>query len=146
MAKKTAADHYDDYENIVLTEGQFGYSAAELLCSDKEGVLVYRDCAIAPEAKEITLHLLSKNGCKVEVLINGKTAGSWQGETRTYVKHPRPVMGPLMVKDTEERIAGWKPVYADVKVELTHDIQDGQRPSELALQMTGDVKLCYFKM
>ena len=28
MSKKTAADHYDDYENIVLTEGQFGYSGS----------------------------------------------------------------------------------------------------------------------
>lgn len=146
MTRKTAADHYDDYENIVLTEGQFGYSAAELLCPEKEGVLVYRDCAITPETKEITLHLMSRNGCKIEVLIDGKAAGSWQGETRTYVKHPRPVMGPLMAKDTEERIAGWTPVYADVEVELTHDIRDGQKPSELTLRMTGDVKLCYFSM
>lgn len=145
MTKKIAADHYDDYENIVLTQGQFGYSAAELLCPEKEGVLVYRDCAITPDTKEIFLHLLSEKGGTIEVLINGKTAGSWQGETRTYVKNPRPVMGPLMAKDTEERIAGWKPVYADVKVELTHDIQDGQVPSELTIRMTGDVKLCYYK-
>ena len=55
-------------------------------------------------------------------------------------------MGPLMAKDTEERIAGWKPVYSDVEVELTHDIRDGQKPSELTLRMTGDVKLCYFSM
>lgn len=129
----------------MLTQGQFGYSAAELLCPDKEGILIYRDCAIAPDTKEISLHLWSEKGGKVEVLIDGKTAGSWQGETRTYVKNPRPVMGPLMIKDTEERIASWKPVYADVKVELTHDIRDKQTPSELMIRMTGDVKLCYYK-
>ncbi|MCM1174942.1 MAG: glycoside hydrolase family 3 C-terminal domain-containing protein [Blautia sp.] len=146
MTKKTAADHYDDYENIVLTQGQFGYSAAALLRPEKEGLLVYRDCAVSPETKEMTLHLLSEEDGKVEVLLDGKPAGSWQGETRTYVKNPRPVMGPLMVKDAEERIAGWKPVYADVKIELTHEIQDGQIPAELTLRLMGDVKLCYFKM
>lgn len=155
MSKKTAADHYDDYENIVLTEGQFGYSAAELSDPDKEGVLIYRDCAIAADAKEITLHLLSEKGCKVDVLIDGKPAGSWQGETRTYVRNPRPVMGPLMVKDTEERIASWKSVYADVKIGLTHMISESQssdengsagQASELTIRMTGDVKLCYYKI
>lgn len=155
MTRKTAADHYDDYENIVLTEGQFGYSAAELLNPDKEGILIYRDCAIAPDAKEITLHLLSEKGCKVEVLIDGKSAGSWQGETRTYVRNPRPVMGPLMVKDMEERIAGWKSVYADVKIELAchageDNVSEGnlsvEKSSELMIRMTGDVKLCYYNM
>lgn len=159
MSRKTAADHYDDYENIVLTEGQFGYSAATLLCRDKEGVLVYRDCAISPEAKEITLHLLSEKGGGVEILIDGKAAGSWRGETRTYVKNPRPVMGPLMVKDTEERIAGWKPVYADVKIELRNDFEEKfseekdskeksfkEKRSELVIRMTGDVKLCYYRI
>ncbi len=155
MSKKTAADHYDDYENIVLTEGQFGYSAAELSDPDKEGVLIYRDCAIAADAKEITLHLLSEKGCKVDVLIDGKPAGSWQGETRTYVRNPRPVMGPLMVKDTEERIASWKSVYTDVKIGLTHMISESQssdengsagQASELTIRMTGDVKLCYYKI
>ncbi len=146
LSKKTAADHYDDYENIVLTQGQFGYSAAEPLCPEKESVLVYRDCAVAPDAKEMVLHLLSEKGCKVEVLIDGKTVGSWQGDTRTYVRNPRPVMGPLMIPDTEARIAGWKPVYADVKIDLTHDTKEKQAPSELIIRMTGDVRLCYYRM
>ncbi|MCM1386785.1 MAG: glycoside hydrolase family 3 C-terminal domain-containing protein [Bacillus sp. (in: Bacteria)] len=146
MTAKTAADHYDDYENIVLTKGQFHYSAAQVLCPEKEGVLIYRDCAIMPETKEIILHLCSEKGGAVEVLVDGEKAGSWQGETRTYVKNPRPVMGPLMRKDTEERIASWKPVYADVRVELSQGKKTGQTPVELTIKMDGDVKLCYFRL
>ena len=64
-------------------------------------------------------------------------------------------MGPLMVKDTEERIASWKSVYADVKIGLTHMISESQssdengsagQASELTIRMTGDVKLCYYKI
>ena len=146
MKNKTRADHYDDYENIILTEGQFGFCAATLWNSGQEGVLCYRDCEIEDELKEITLHLMSEAGGSVEVVINGKTVGNWQGDTRTYEANPRPIMGPMMIKDAKERINTWKPVYADVKIPLAYDAKaDQEKPVELEIRLSGDIKLCYFK-
>ncbi|MCM1154529.1 MAG: glycoside hydrolase family 3 C-terminal domain-containing protein [Roseburia sp.] len=157
LTVKTAADHYDDYENIVLIEGQFGYSAATLADAQKEGLLCYRDCKIESGAKEISLHLRSERGAKVEVLIDGKLAGKWSGDTRTYVEHPHPVMGPVMMKDAEARIDSWPVVYADVKIPLALDNEaacgegsahsacaEDAACSELTIRLSGDVKLCYF--
>lgn len=150
MKKKTAADHYDDYENIILTEGQFGFPAAALSDPKRDGVLYYRDCMIESGTKAIYLHMMSEEGGEAEILINGKSVGSFKGETRTYVQNARPLMGPMMKKDAEERIATWNPVYADVKIDLTHsedDKKEGQNVSaELAIRLTGDMKLCYFYM
>lgn len=147
LRKKTPADHYDDYENIILAEGQFGFSAAALCDPEKEGVLYYRDCNWEEGMNELTLHLLSEKGGRVEVLINGGTAGSWQGDTRTYVDRPHPVMGPLMEKEAQERIDSWKPVYADVKVKLKDCVQAGQScTAELEIRLSGDIRFCYFQM
>lgn len=144
---KTPADHYDEYENIVLIEGQFGFSAATLLDSQKEGVLCYRDCKIEEGMKEISLHLMSERGAQIEVLINGKTVGSWSGDTRTYVAKSHPVMGPLMIKDAEERINSWPCVYTDVKIPVSCIVKEGEsRNVNLELRFSGDVKLCYFQM
>lgn len=163
LKTKTAADHYDDYENIILTKGQFGFSAATLSNPQKEGILCYRDCIMESDTKEITLHMMSERGAQVEVLINGKTAGKWSGDTRTYVARPHPVMGPLMVRDAEERISSWPTVYADVKIPLTFEEESvridtsdkksaptgsvGEKvPAELTIRLSGDVKMCYFTL
>lgn len=147
LQQKVKADHYDDYENIVLTEGQFGFSAATLWNPDKTGILYYRDCEMEDEVKEITLHLMSEAGGEVEIVINGETAGNWQGDTRTYEANPRPIMGPVMIKDAEARINTWRPVYADVKIPLTYDVKAHQgQAAELEIRLSGDIKLCYFKV
>lgn len=147
LEQKTGADHYDDYENMILTEGQFGYAAAAPLHEDREGILYYRDCQLEYGMEEITLHMMSQNGVRVEILMNGEKVGSWQGDTRTYVENPRPAMGPLMLPETEERIASWPCVYADVKIPVSCIVKEGEcRNVNLELHFSGDVKLCYFQM
>ena len=141
---KIPADHYDDYENVILTKGQFGFSAATLSDPQKEGCLCYRDCKIEAETKELTLHLRSEKGAQIEIWINGEKAGAWSGDTRTYVARPHPVMGPMMMKDAQERIASWPVVYADVKVPLAYESKAGkEEPAEIMIRMSGDVRLCY---
>ena len=145
LKKKIRADHYDEYENIVLVEGQFGFSAATLSDPKQEGILCYRDCEIEAGNNELILHLMSESDGQVEVLINGKCVGCWKGETRTYVERPHPIMGPMMVKEAEMRIATWKPVYADVQVKLEGcDKETGA--AELTIKLSGDIRLCYFQM
>lgn len=150
MKKKIPADHYDDYENIVLTEGQFGFSAATLLNSEQDGILCYRDCKMDPDTKAIYLHMMSKEGSAVEILINDKAVGYFKGDTRTYVQNVRPVMGPMMIREAGERIASWNSVYTDVKIDLAYDMADKKeeknKPVELKIRLSGDIKLCYFYM
>ena len=109
--------------------------------------MCYRDCKIEEGMKEISLHLMSGHGAQIEVLINGKIVGSWSGDTRTYVAKPHPVMGPLMIKDAEERINSWPCVYTDVEIPVSCVVKEGEsRNVNLELHFSGDVKLCYFQM
>lgn len=149
MEKKISADHYDDYENIILTEGQFGFSAVTLPEKEQEGILYFRDCLIEEGATDAFFHLMSEKGGSLELLIDKKTVGKWQGDTRTYVQTPHPQMGGRMAKEAGERIKIWKPVYADVRVALAQDEKARQtqaiRPAEVEIRISGDIKLCYFR-
>lgn len=146
MKKKISADHYDDYENIILTEGQFGFPAATLLDLKQDGILCYRDCMIESGMKTIYLHMMSEEGGLAEILVGGKSVGYYKGDTRTYVQNVRPLMGPMMFKEAEERIASWNPVYTDVKIDLSYEAVDKNEPVELKIRLSGDIKLCYFYM
>lgn len=146
MSRKVSADHYDDYENIDLAEGQFGYTAVKPLDEEGQGSLIYRDCVMEPETTAMTLHLLSVKGGKAELLIDGQSVGKWQGDTRTYVQKPHAQMGAKMEQETIERMKTWNPVYADVKIELLQDVKAYlSHPVELTICISGDIKLCYFR-
>lgn len=119
MEERTAADHYDDYENIYLTEGEFGFSAAAVLEKEKRGILVYRDCKILPEQKYIILHLMSGEKGSIEVCINGKSAAAFEGETG---------------------------IYKDIRLELEYDPEELAETSVLEIRISHEVKLCYFRI
>ena len=154
LTVRVAADHYDDYENIVLTEGQFGYCAAALSDPKKDGVLCYRDCLLGENPVAINLHLMSQQGGSAEVLINGNSAASWQGDTSHYLQNPPQPMDEKGHREAIEREKTWKTVYADVKLALPDDIvgkaANGQgteiSPCTLTIRLTGDIRLCYFKI
>lgn len=119
MEERTAADHYDDYENIYLTEGEFGFSAAAVPEKKKSGILVYRDCKILPEQKYIILHLMSGEKGSIEVCINGKSAAAFEGETG---------------------------IYKDIRLELEYDPEELAETSVLEIRINHEVKLCYFRI
>lgn len=176
LSRRIKADHYDDYEHIVLSEGQFGFTAAEPL-PGQEGSLYYRDCSINPEARAVCLHLLSVQGGHLELLLKRGTAGNrqdaedrqgggskqcgdnwqsvgcWQGDTRTYSQVPQAPMSAKAAEETMARIATWKPVYTDVRIPLNdtaagilEELHDTKTPAELAIRLSGDIKLCYFRV
>lgn len=119
MEERTAADHYDDYENIYLTEGEFGFSAAAVLEKEKRGILVYRDCKILPGQKYIILHLMSSEKGSIEVCINGKSAAAFEGKTG---------------------------IYKDIRLELEYDPEELAETSVLEIRISHEVKLCYFRI
>lgn len=145
MTERIAADHYDDYENISLEEGHFGYTAAALAQEEKEGLLVYRDCGFDEEFSVLSLHMKSEAGCKVEVYVDGECAGSWEGETRTCEHRSAPMMDRLGWQQVEMRNRRRKPIYEDIEIDLG-ECESLKPGAELKLRITGDIRLCYLKM
>lgn len=141
MRERTSADHYDEYENVLLTEGQFGYPAAALADEAREGVLIYRDADEASLCGRLTLHMMSARGCEIEVRIGGELAGTWAGDTRDYNSgRPFFVMDERMRADEARRIAMQTPQFADVEIPLSAKASEGA--AALELRMRGDVRLC----
>ncbi len=119
MEVRTAADHYDECENIMLTEGQFGYASVSPWKKEKTGRLIYRDCDLRPERKSLILHMKSGAEGKAEVYVNGKKAAFYEGETG---------------------------IYKDIRLELEGSDRLKEEPAAMEIRLTGDVNLCYFRM
>lgn len=147
-AQKIAADHYDDYENIVLTQGHFGFTAAAVKDVSQKGVLRYGDCVRGNEASHIVLHLISEKGGSVTVFLNGCQAARWEGDTATYERNAMPPLDEKARKEAIERRAGWKPIYADVCLPLEESAlrETESKAVEIRIELTGDIRLCYFRM
>lgn len=122
MEERTAADHYDTYENIYLTEGQFGYTAARTQHSDRMGILVYKDCQLEEKTEKnraILLHMKSENPGLLEIYINDKKAGEYRGESD---------------------------LYRNIKIELEEDEIEVGKAFTLEIHMDKNISLCYFEM
>lgn len=143
FSKKIRADHYDDYENMCLTEGHFKFTAVTPLDQSKPASLTFGDCVL-PEEGKLYLHLKSVVGCKIKVLVNGQEITSWEGDTRTYEENPDPGKDPYKYEDDKKRIASWLPIYTDVAFDLG-DVPKGE-PVTLKIEVSGDLKLCYLQM
>ena len=83
MTKRIRADHFDEYENIELTQGIMTFTAATAKDKEKPALLQWRDCQ-AMEASEVHFLAKSAKGGSIELSINGKRAAFWSGDTRLY--------------------------------------------------------------
>lgn len=137
--QRCAADHYDACANVELVEGLFGYAAARPLNGDHPAVMTYCDFQLEEGIDAIRLLLKSDHGCTVRVLINGKEAAAWTGETRTYGGFS------FFGSDPQEKLDAQKPIFADVKMPLQLP-EDVTEPVALEIQLSGDAQLCYFRM
>lgn len=140
----TAADHYDDYENMYLTEGHFNFKAVRVQDETKEGVLVYRDCDLS-DAAVLALHVKSERGGSVEAFVDGVSMGSFTGDTRTCEFRSAPKLDRYAEKEVKERNRYREPVYEDVEISLADRPQtDGA--SEIRLVLKGDMRICYLRV
>lgn len=155
LSKRIRADHYDDYENIELVEGQYGFTAVtpvQAAMSD-EAVLIYRDCCLEAGMRVLHLHAMSETGGRILVSVNDRQVASWEGNTRTYERVPYWVKGEKDREDMLARMDSWKAVYADICLELpgmddmsgVDDLSATCKTVTLQIRMTGDVKLCWFR-
>ena len=140
----TAADHYDDYENMYLTEGHFNFKAVRVQDETKEGVLVYRDCDLS-DAAVLALHVKSERGGSVEAFVDGVSMGSFTGDTRTCEFRSAPKLDRYAEEEVKERNRYREPVYEDVEISLADRPQtDGA--SEIRLVLKGDMRICYLRV
>lgn len=143
---RTATDHYDAYENVILTEGQYGYTAATPALRGLAGELTYRSWDFGKTPAAILVHAKTEGEASVEVRVNGKTAGTWTGDTRLYMAAPEGAIDERERIDRKERHASWKPVYADVRIPLKADWAE-KMPAETAvtLVLSGEVSVAWFR-
>lgn len=121
MEKRIAADHYDEYENVYLTEGEFGYTSVTVLNKEMPGILIYRDCKILPNQKYIILHLTSDTDGAIEVLVDGKKAATFKGKTD---------------------------IYKDIRLamEIDNNKKELSEVSTIEIRLNHKVNLCYFRL
>ena len=140
---RTPADCYDDYSHMLLTQGQYGFTAAAVADAESEGRLIYRDVDASTLTEKLVCHLKSAVGCRVEVLLNGEPAGAWQGSTVDYNPKPFALQDRKNRADEPARIALQEPIYANVEIPLA--LGNVQGPATMELRITGDAKLCWFR-
>lgn len=175
LQKRIRADHYDDYENIELVEGQYGYTAVMSACAERRSELIYRDCVYNEEISALYLHAKSEQGGTIEIWVNEQQCASWEGNTGSYECYPRPAMGESARAEEIARKSTWLPVYANIRFQLLDsNAETGGRiqpaPGQvigsasdktpdtfkklglktgqsftLKIVLTGDVRLCWFR-
>lgn len=144
MKQFIRADHYDDYDNIYLDEGNFGYTACVPLNAEQPGILYYGDCNMEQELQFAYLHALCEKDSKIELLLDGEPVGSWSGDTRAYTqeirRHPDPITREAERVQSEYK----KPKYVDLKIPVKAR-QSSKERGGLTIRVYGGVKLCYFR-
>lgn len=143
VSSKIRATHYDDYENMWLLEGHFGYEAVSPRDSDLKGSATYRDCAFPEGTKGVLLHMLSKQGVNVKVFINGEQVGSYEGDTASCEHNSGAKPDRYAEEELRIRQKYREPIYEDVPVLFAKEIVP-KEAAELRIEFDGDVKFCYF--
>ncbi len=146
MRRRTAADHYDTYENIVLTEGHFGFKAVTVNDPADKGVLCYGDCRLEKGAEALLLHCKSEKKGSITVFVDGRQAAFWEGDTASYERTAMPPMDEKAKEDARLRRASWYPIYTDVRLPLDADVVkeaiQAEKAVEIRMELTGDIRLC----
>ena len=146
LRHRTAADHYDTYENIVLTEGHFGFKAVTVSNPADKGVLCYGDCRLKQDAQAMLLHCKSEKKGSITVFVDGRKAAFWEGDTASYERTAMPPMNEKARMEAKQRRSSWHPIYTDVRLPLDADAvkeaAQAEKAVEIRVELTGDIKLC----
>lgn len=146
LRHRTAADHYDTYENITLAEGHFGFKAAAVYDPAGKGVLCYGDCKLEEGAEALLLHCKSEKNGSVSVFVDGRQAAFWEGDTAVYERMAMPPLDGKAKAEAAQRRASWQPIYTDVRLPLDADVikeaVKEEKAVEIRLELSGDIRLC----
>ncbi len=145
LRRRTPAECFDDYTNMLLTEGRHGFAAAAPVNPAQPGLLVYGDADAATLTGRLVCHLYSAAPCRMEVLWNGSVIGQWQGDTLDYKAHGHGCIDQRTRNEQPARVALQTPKYANVIIPLQTENLPREGAAELALRITGPAKLCWLR-
>lgn len=142
LTKKQAMDHFDEQTGLELTVGHFGYSAAKVAEGEKVLSLIYRDCVIKGDEKNLRIHMYSDGESKVTAFMDGKIIGEFSGDTIHYQVAEPFMMGKRALRDFNYQEAHRHPQYTDVIIPLV--ALTASDHAKIELQLEGVGKMCYF--
>ena len=140
LTQRIRADHFDDYENMELTEGAYGFTAVRPLNTAEEMTLVYGACAFPEGAKEARLLIRNEDPAQIGLFADGKRIGTFTGATSEYVENTRYRENSL--DEGTPRPKHWKAVWTEIAVPLT----DVPSAGELTLKIKGALELLSLRM
>lgn len=142
LTKKQAVDHFDEQSGLELTVGHFGYAAAKVAEDECVLSLIYRDCVIKGDEKNLRIHMYSDGETKVTVLVDDKQVGEFVGDTIHYQVAEPFMMGKRALRDFNYQEAHRHSQYTDVLIPLSALTASDHAKLELRLEGVG--KVCYF--
>ena len=89
LDNRLRADHYDTCENMILVEGQQGYTAVTPKQPEQEGLLNFMDCLVSTLPEQMTLAGMGTG--TIHLYADGKCCGSWNGTCDTWTEIQIPV-------------------------------------------------------
>ena len=143
FAARIPADHFDEYENLELTKGEYGFTAARPLDPDKPLVLTYRDGKLEEGTNEARILLTADTPVTLEILADGKEIGRFEDSTSTYVESAR--FRENSLNEGTPRPTSWPAVYTDVLVPL-HDVPGPDTVTSVTLKLTGPAKILSLRL
>ena len=146
MTKRIPAEMYDDYENIYLKEGQFGFPAAASCDRKKKSLLVYRDCLVPDNADSIRFRMRSENGCILKVYLGGIMSGEWQGDTCTWKSHAGLQLNDDERQTVPEKLECEGSIFTDIVIRLGGLEALRGTNTVLELETAGDFEICWFRV
>ena len=151
------ADHFDEYENVELTQGSLSetcfFTAATTKNPEKPATLIWRDCQIS-EATKVHFLVKSEKECTIELSIDQRKVATWSGDTRLYEPVPMFELDDNAKNEKKEQQKTCEPIYSEVVVPLGKEyLAFTEKPETTSAQenrhtvticMTNGAKFCSF--
>ena len=142
--RRIRADHYDDCEGIELVEGAYGYTAVRPRNDTDVAKITFRDCIMTQANELFRLCFKSERGCKIEVLIDGERAATFEGDTMSYDAHVD--FRENSIREGTPMPERWPALYIEWKKQLPENCRKAGEHVNIEFRLTGDVKLIYWYM
>lgn len=142
-SRPVRADHYDDCSGTELVRGAHGLTAVTPRAGAGKTEIVFRDCLIPADAERLLLLLWSEKTCTVEISVNGKSCGSFTGDTGSFVPGAR--FRENSLKEGDPRPERWPAVNCEIPVELT-DLPALTGRDTISFKLTGEVRFMRWKV
>lgn len=169
LNERILADHFDEYENVELTQGIMKFTAATAKEKEKPARFVWRDCQSVDVNEHCMneVHFLAKSaqGGSITFFVDEKKAAAWSGDTRFYEPTPMFELDENAKKEQKEQQKTCKAIYSDIVVLVDKNcfadtavkcpladekeieksnVQKQKTSHTIEIQLTGDVALCCF--